>query len=272
MNTTMARPRIAAGTYVPITKDDLEGWLDTIGYRGKWNVHPGTAGVYIIHLSDQVGIKLGSTIGSREDAMGRGLASMQLALVSRVTGRVLNKKAQGQSHFKRTLGWKTNWQGGLEVMRKTYLGAQDFYDTIAVIADQEKYKRDLIERIEKIPNWSNLNQVVRLHSKVSTGGVLLPRDRDILADAERAAEDAAKKPAAPPPGPVKTTGPKIDAVRNLFRAVRDANDVWTMEFAKSIGTSLNAGRSLSAPQIKILKEKLDRYGIKSDTASASALF
>ena len=80
-----------AGTYVQIDRDELERWLDSLpNLVGRAERVPNRAGVYILPLSEFVGVKLMSTIGSSDDAMGRGMAPMQLALVFLVTGQTLN--------------------------------------------------------------------------------------------------------------------------------------------------------------------------------------
>jgi hypothetical protein len=253
----------AAATYVQISRDELEDWLNTIGYRGKWERDPRYAGTYLIELSPTVGVKLSSTIGSRDDAMGRGKASMQLALVSLVTGKVLNKKAQGQSHFKRTTGWKKTWATGIETMKKAYLASADFYDVISVIEDRDKYRSDLLEEISTIAGWSSDAELAGFYRKVEKGGVLMPREQKVI-------EEAKDRPAKIPdpqkeevtPSGDDATEAKIDALRKLWVASRRSNDDWTMRFAEDIATKfVSQGRNLSAPQIRVVVEKLKKYRV-----------
>jgi hypothetical protein len=260
----------AAATYVQIGREELEGWLDSIGYRGKWSRDPRFAGVYLLALSPSVAVKLSSTIGSADDAMAVGRASMQLALVSTVTGRTLNKKAQGQGHFKRTIGWKKTWAAGVETMKKAYLSSSDFYDAISVIEDREKYKIDLLNLIEKIPGWKNDNELLAYHRKIEQGGVLMPRERDfILEESKRPVKvpDPQKiepNPKAPDPvGEVDETRElRLDALRRLWVAAKRANDEWVMTFAQDIAQKyVSQGRRLSGPQLKIVGDKLHQYRI-----------
>jgi hypothetical protein len=284
-----------AGTFVQISREDLEEWLDSTGFRGKWKRDPRFAGVYLLPLSTNVAIKLLSTIGSADDAMGRGRASMQLALVSTITGKVLNKKAQGQSHFARTTGWKKNWAGGIKVMKDAYQKASEFYDTLATIANREKYKQDNLNIIETIPGWSSNNYFITLHRRVDGGGVVMPNDRRMI-------EEGLSRPAArPDPQVVPTPEPeedpseineedqislmrenRLNALRSLWvKANRwqpgdergKASREWVLGFAKSIGEQLKLGRRLTPAQVTTTRSNLDKWGVKTDdNKPASTLF
>ena len=123
-------------TYMSITRNDIESWLDRSPFQ--WSRSSDTAGIYLVHLSDEVAIKLSSTIGSRDDAMGRGRASMSLMLVSRVNGRCLNAKAKDRKHFKRTSGWERTWADGLLHWEGVFLRCPHFYNRIAFEAPQRR--------------------------------------------------------------------------------------------------------------------------------------
>jgi len=284
METNMTR-RTAAATFVQISREELEEWINDIGYRGHWERDPKYAGVYLLKLSPSVAVKLSSTIGSRDDAMGVGKASMQLALVSTVTGRVLNKKAQGQSHFKRTVGWKKTWAAGVETIKKAYLGASDFYDVIAVIADRDAYKTDMIKRIETVPGWDHDAEMVGLYRKIERGGVLMPREVEAIAEAKnrRPARgpdpqriEQRQEPARTGPGrqtpeedpndtrqnPDEVRELRLDALRKLWVSARRANDAWTMQFAEDVAKKfVSVNRRLSGPQLRVIGEKMKSYAI-----------
>ena len=253
----------AAATYVQISRDDLEAWLNSIGYQGKWKRDPRYAGTYLIEFSPTVGVKLSSTIGSKDDAMGRGKASMQLALVSLITGKVLNKKAQGQDHFKRTTGWAKTWAGGIETMKKAYLSSADFYDAISVIEDRDKYRSDLLEEISTIAGWSNDAELAGFYRKVEKGGVLMPREQMVIAEAKsRPAKTPDPQKVQVTPSGDDATEAKVDALRKLWVMSRRSGDEWTMKFAEDIATKfVSQGRNLSAPQIRVVVEKLKKYRV-----------
>lgn len=271
----METTRTAAATYVQISREELEGWLDSIGYRGKWSRDAKYAGVYLIELSPTVGVKLSSTIGSKNDAMGAGQASMQLSLVSLVTGKVLNKKAQGQSHFKRTTGWAKTWASGIDTMKKAYLASADFYDALSVIEDRERYRRDLIDKISAIPGWNSDAELAGYYRKLEKGGVLMPRELDAIEEAEnRPAKTNDPQSQAPVNAPADNLKERrMSALRELWVRARRTEDDWTMKFAEDIAKRwVGEGRRLSGPQIRILTEKLDKYRVGTSNDRASDLF
>ena len=114
-------------TYHLITRDELEAWLDESPF--PWDHKYG--GIYHIHLSEHVAVKLSSTIGSRDDAMGKGKASADMVLASRVNGRCINRKAKDRDHFKRTSGWRKRWLEGLLHWRGVFNKCPGFYNRIA---------------------------------------------------------------------------------------------------------------------------------------------
>jgi hypothetical protein len=121
-------------SYERITRHQLEGWLNRSPFA--WSRDARTAGVYLVHVSDCVAIKLSSTIGCTDDAVGRGRASMNLSLVSRSTGSCLNRKARDRKHFQRTSGWQGTWADGLLYWRGVFLKCPAFYDRIALDTDR----------------------------------------------------------------------------------------------------------------------------------------
>lgn len=267
---------MAGSTYVQISREELEEWLNSIGFHGKWERDSRYAGIYLLKIGPAVAVKLSSTIGGADDAKERGKASMQLSLVSSVTGRVLNKKAQGQDHFKRTLNWKKTWAAGIDTMKKAYLSSADFYEAIAVIADREAYKIDHLKEIEGIPGWDNDSDLIRLYRKLENNGVLMGHELDLISDAK-------KRPVQPTPDPqrVRSTGApgegqtfespdqrkesRLSALRKLYAIARRNNDEWTMNFAEDIAKKwVMQGRALTGPQLRIVSEKMSQYRIPDD--------
>lgn len=272
----MSTSRVAAGTYIQLTRDEFEDWLNTIGFRGKWRLKPGRGGVYQLNLSDTVAIEINSTTGSKDEVMGRGRAAMRLALVSRITGQTLNRKAQGQKHFKRTLNWRETWLKGVERMKAAYMKSKSFYDAIAAIEDRDQYKRDTLALIESVPGWEQNTFLVDQHSKVAGGGILTDNQ---MAAVQRQVHQGI-------PNPVVVSGPEeaeepepavddalVQRMRDLWVAARDVSRdrgadarqqrdaSWTMDFVRKWADAVKAGRSLSGPVRRILDEKFQTYGI-----------
>lgn len=126
----------AGDRYIQISREDLEGWLRR-NFGSKWSRDQQFQGVYLIHLSDSVAVKLTSSIGRTDQVRGLGKASMKLTLVSRVTGRTLNRKDKDRKSFMRTKGWEKTWLAGVRHWEKVYQKYPDFYDRIGRGEDAE---------------------------------------------------------------------------------------------------------------------------------------
>lgn len=118
----------AGDKYVEITRDDLEGWLRS-NFGSDWSRDQRTAGVYLIHLSDSVAVKLISSIGRNDRNMGLGKASVKMMLSSRINPKItLNRKAKDRAFFQRTKNWKKSWLAGIRHWEGVYNKYPDFYD------------------------------------------------------------------------------------------------------------------------------------------------
>lgn len=252
-----------AGTYVQISREEIEAWLD--GLKWRWSRVAGKAGIYLIHLSDNVAVKLSSTIGTRDDAMGKGRASMGLSLVSRVTDNLLNRRAKDRKHFKRTTNWRKTWVDGIAHWEGVYTKAKTFYDTIASIVDRDKYKADLISKIESRSDWASDSILADFHDKLSRDGVLMPKQVALL---ERLAKGGGTSaPAAPVEDDL--TEQRLEDLRAIFRAARRQGDQWTMDFAQSVADQIKRGRDPSPKQRDIIRDKMQRYRLASSARVAA---
>lgn len=164
--------RLGATTFAQLTRQEFEDWLDSIGFRNKWKIKDATGGIYQLYLSPFVAIEINSTTGSREEVRGRGAASMKLKLVSRMTGKVLNRKAQGQKYFARTTNWRKNWKKGVDRMNTAYLNSAGFYDAKAQEENEGEYKADTLTKIESVQGWEGQEFLSDLHAKVEKGKYL----------------------------------------------------------------------------------------------------
>lgn len=244
-------------TYDQFTREAFEEWLNTIAM--DWNPKPRTAGVYQLPLSSNVAIEVSSSLTGRDSVVNYAKASMQLRLVSLVTGQVLNKKAQGQSHFKRTKGWRDSLKAGVFRMRDAYRKSESFYEAIAEITDREAYQKELTEKIESVPGWQQNDFLADMFSRLVGGGVLTTKQKDaVLRVVDRPAPSA---PAAP-----QVDEDFIQRLRGLYAAARRAGDQWLMEFAKSVAEQAKAGRRLSEKQIQTLERGFERHRVASDNA------
>lgn len=227
------------GTYVQLTREDFEEWLNDHGFRGKWRVHPRYDGVYILDLSDTVAISINSTTGMADRVKGKGLASMKMRLVSKVTDKVIlgPVKLMGKSHFKRTLNWRDTWGKGLDRARKTYTASKSFYDAVAEISDREQYTQEVLALIESKANWRGEQFLAELHDKVSAGGIITTKQRAVI---DRFPDASA--------GPSREVEDLLAEMRDLYVAARDRGDDWALQFLTSIAETLKAGGSLTSRQ------------------------
>jgi hypothetical protein len=241
--------------YVDITKEDFEQWLKQIPYVKTFKIQPGTRGVYIIPLSKSVAISITSTLGMTSQTKGYAKASMKMRLVSLISGRVLNKKAQGQNHFKRTLNWRVTWKKGLDRLRDTYLKAATFYDRIASVEDRDKYQRDMITKITSIQDWQSNKFLEDLHSKVSQGM--------ILSEKQEAAIDKLSKQPSPKNVAEKFTDQEfMRKLRNLWATIKKKGDTRTLSFVESLGKQYAQRGSLSDKQMQVIEKLFGQHRIK----------
>jgi hypothetical protein len=248
-----------ATTYEQFSREDFEEWLvrDLKFSPSEWRLKPGRGGVYQLYLSPTVAIEINSTTGHQDEVLGHGKASMSLWLASRINGRVLNRKAMEQSHFKRTKNWRETWKKGVSNMQSAYLGAKDFYDRIASIEDLEVYKADTSKMIESVPNWTSNDFLADMHAKVKQGSVL--SDNQMAAIKKFLVKPKQEEPE------------RVNVLRMLWSAAKREGDQWTMEFTQSIANQLKAGRPLTPRQEATLDQKLQEYSMPYRRASLRAL-
>lgn len=288
-----------AATYVEISRDEFEAWLDeatrALGAK-KWDHKPGYKGVYRIHLSPHVCIEVGSSLTGRGRSMGYARGSMQMRLASLENGRILNKKVQGRSHFKRTKNWASTMLKAAKDFKAAYLDSKSFYDALSEIgpsrADRENYTQEILNTIEDIQGWQNHEDLRRFHYKVQKGGVLTLSEKDHMYNLARRSPEAEEK------GPLdnlietqesaqetfeeQTPTPPLEArrerlladMRLLWSAARKQHDEssspadkrrakWTMDFVASIGKQLKSGQRdwPTDKQLRVLEDKMDEYGL-----------
>jgi len=216
------------GTYVRISRNDFEEWLDGRGL--PWDLREGTVGVYRLHLSDHVAIEIASSVSSDDEVMKCAAASMKLKLVSRITGETLNRKAQGQKHFKRTKGWRKTWAVGVDRMLYAFYSCPGFYDRVAAPPDegQEKPSDNDVDREQPVAVPTQAN------TQVNDG---YPCDDP------------------------STYERRLGLLRKLWLAAARSNRAWTRNFAASVGAWYKEHRSLTTAQVETINRKLKDLGV-----------
>lgn len=233
-------------TYVQFSREEFEEWLTSTGM--KWKLKPGTAGMYLIPLSDTVAVEVSSSLTGRDDAVSYAQASMSLRLMSLATGLTLNRKAQEQNHFKRTKGWRDNLKKGLDRMVAAYRASASFYDAISVIKDREAYKRENIAKIESISNWQSSPFLSDMHKRLVENGVLTKKQLDAVNEATARSSQ---------PAPVNTE--LLGHVRALWAIAKQHGDQATMAFAQEAGELIKNRRDGTPAQKERLNRLLDQH-------------
>ena len=215
-------------SYIEITRQELEDWLTS--HFHKWSKQEKTEGIYLIHLSDRVGIKLASTQASTDTSMGRGQASMNLTLVSLVNGHVLNRKARDRKHFKRTTNWRKTWLKGVEYWMGIYNDNPDFYEKIA---DRDAYKAKWLEIIDSLPMGGNDPKVISARDTLEGGGVLWNgQEKYLLSLKGNASSQPVNTLSKPLP---------IEKLRDLYRKARKRGDLDALQLLTTLGQASGRG-------------------------------
>ncbi len=217
-------------SYVDISVQDLEDWLDT--NFSRWKKAVGTAGVYYIQLSDNVGVKLSSTQKSTGTSMGHGQASMNLNLVSLVDGSNLNTKDRDRKHFQRTTNWRKTWKEGVGHWIGVYNKNPGFYEKIA---DRAGYKAKWLAVIDSIPAGGSNPRMVEMRNTLEEGGVLWDGQEQYLLDAQKATSRSKRV------DPILTRPLPVDELRQMYVLARRMGDEEAMDTIKDLGLKARDG-------------------------------
>lgn len=264
----------AARTYAEISREEFEEFLDSLPW--KWSRAPGTAGVYLLDLSDNCAIKVLSSLGGGGRAMGRGRGAMHAMLVSKHTGHNLNKKAQGQQHVARTTNWRQNLRKVIDRVKVAWQRSQGFYEALAVIRDRDAYKRDNILRIEAIPNWRNDGFLSDMHDRLSGGGILTVNQLAALdrAAARQGPRTPQRSAPAPRPAPAPTRAPQqapageshgmdiehlLPKLRGAWKGADQAGDAKAKRDIEAVAGAVKRNQRLNGRQQSIVRTVLRKY-------------
>ena len=257
-------PKEAAATYVKISREEFEDWLNTLGKR--WSRKPNKAGIYWVHLTSDVAVQVSSSVGTRDEAMGRGQGAAHFSLVSMKNGRTLNKKAQGQARFNRTTNWRVNWKKGIASFVKEFASKKQFYERLATLPAD--YKEKLKARIESLENWRTNPTLKDLHAQVSKGWALSMKQEMLIGRVEtEMAAGGGKETGTVVEAPSRPSGnvnkKLLDAMRHAYAAARAQNRARDMEFLKSVAEkTVKRGLSMSSAQEKWWGDIQQRYRIR----------
>lgn len=263
-----------AATYVEITRADLEAWLDSLGH--PWSRDPVKTSIYFVKIGPNVAIKVMSTLASSDKGVAVGEGSMHLALVSTLSGKTINKKAEGQKGFHRTTNWRDNWRKGIDRMTAEYEDKRAFYDQIAN-ADPAQNAR-AVAMIESIPGWENNSVLAFIHKRAKRGDDLSQKSFDeieaaMVRTAPRLPSPPPQRPTAPvapaAPGPVRAVAPdaydprdgRPVALREAYAIAKQVGKPEAAAFARLLATQIADGVPTTEAQLRMVRAMLKDFGV-----------
>lgn len=234
--------------YVNITKPELEDWLDT--NFGEWSKDPRYKGVYLIHFSDRVAVKLSSGLGERSSA-GVAQASMKLSLVSLIDKSLLNRKDKDRKHFQRTKNWKKTWKAGVDHWRSVYEAKDEFYEKIA---DRVFYRLKWIGMIDSIPNSGSNDALIKSRDTLEGGGILWNGQEKYILTIIRNMKERQQQ--GKPQQPLN-----VEKLRDLYRAARRRGDQDDMKTIVNLGHASNRGEMPSPNDLRTYNGLRLKYAV-----------
>lgn len=229
--------------YVQITRGELDSWLQKEAPQTIKS--PDHTGVYFIPVSANVAVYLSTRIGSEGKVVAKGRGACHMKLVSRVTGRTLNRKGLQQTRYNRTSGWRKNWLEGMDRVVAAYNEHRDFYERLAIETQAEYAARKIadIDRMGSSPFLLSLKEQLQKGHWLST---------------KQEAALAKSKPREARPG-ILLREQDLQILRKLYAQARDAQDEWTKKFVGNVGQRGKNGEPLSRRQLEVLNDKLAQY-------------
>ena len=250
--------------YVTITRQEFIDFLKTI--RKPFSLKQGTKGVFVVELSDNVGLAINSTIG--DVVRGKAKASIQLSFVSLFLGEKYHRVIYGykkimqrvvkKKHLQRSMNWRKTLKEAIDKCIDFYKANSNFLEKIALpeptvfnetSEDTAQYTKDLLARIERIPKWKTKTFLKSIHNSVVNGKTLTTKQLKVL---ERIEDDTVMK-----------QGNDLELMRDLYVELRDrksASDEDLEELA-DIGKSLKRKQTLDRSELEVLREICADYGV-----------
>lgn len=152
--------------YVNITKEMFEDWLDT-NFGSRWSLKDGTSGVYYVHLSDRVAVKIATGITAYGKSKRKDKGSMKLSLASRIDGSRLRGRREGQQKlYMRTTNWAKTWLKGVQHWEGIYSANPSYFDKIA---DRIGYQTKWLGMIDAIPYSGSSEFLIDLREQLLGG-------------------------------------------------------------------------------------------------------
>ena len=245
-----------AGTYVQITREEMETFLQRMAQKFGTRMQRDTnyEGIYRVPFSQNVALKISTSVGSKNEVVGRGKGAIHLSLVSLVNGKPLATKKMtdyiGQTRVNRTSGWERSLDKAIQKAHAAYLEKKNFFEQIALGEEaKEVVDKDLLSRIENFPNWKSNTFLKSLHDQISRGKILSEKQQTAL---DRALSTQPKNPSS---NQNERNEEDYQMLRDLYVWVRNQkfpNWERNLEFIQSVGEQVSKGRDLSPKQREVI--------------------
>lgn len=233
---------MAGSTYVNITREDFEEWLDSLKPTILgWTRASGTTGVYLAHFSEDASLWISSSIASSDANMGKDQGSMSMRLVSRHNNKItLNKKDVGQGKFYRTMNWRDKLSKAVRQMRDAYLDSKVYYDKLSKIEDRVAYQREWMSRIKNVPGYENNTLLRDLLVKLGDGVVLSDKQEQVILQAKKGQGEARSS--------VKVDQDMVNRLTSLIKSNQNS------KFWQSLLDQVQRGYSMTSKQLELIEE------------------
>ena len=253
--------------YVDITKKEFEAFLRG-EIRKPFSLKQGTKGVYIIHISDNVGLAISSTVGAVQSKR-KGQASIKLNFVSlhkdkyhrtiygyeKIMKRVVRKK-----YLQRSTNWRVTLEDAIQKCLSFYSNNESFLERIAQPEEEQVSQpsapvlsakiKEQMEQIENIKGWESKDFLVSLHQRLLGGRELTEK------------QELALKRWMPPKYMVD-----IQSLRELYRTLNMAGATSDeLELLAEVGQKVRNG-AIEHKDYKIIEFLTTKYVVRMPSYS-----
>ena len=261
-----------AATYEAISREDWEDWLDKAWGRGKWDRSPRHVGVYILHLSKNVGVYISTSISGDDTARDVGKGAMHFKMVSRINDRPLATKALkaaiGKIRWNRAGNWRKTIEADLSKIKRYYEKSAEFFDRIALESkdsDQRQKVHDsnaeIVGRIEAIPGWRDHDILQSFRQQASRGRDLSEKQMAVIENIEKQQQQYGRRPDWRPG--VHERDDYLAKMRELWKKVnREQRD-----YINEMGQNLKHEGVLPAAEKAYLDEGMRKHRVASENTA-----
>lgn len=279
--------------YVAIKREDFENFLRKFPF--PFELKQGRRGVYILKLSENVGLAINSTIG--EEVKKVGHASIKLNFVSlhpekfhrtiygysKIMAKVVKKK-----YLQRSKNWEKTLEDAVNKCVAFYKQSLNWFEKIAVpegaqpstqkqeVQIDSKIEADKLS-IRGIKGWEGINFLNSLMERLEKGYHLSQKQREALEriKADRSKEKVPQVPTPQQNPPANDFDSKLKSLRQLYVTIRNGGgSKEDLEELASIGQAFAHKGSLSNSEFSILKDICkdnNQEGFLSRLASANEI-